>query len=206
MTGVIDRDTTQDTSKGEDTALSNEPVQLREAREMKKQTSDDEEATQAAIIKVIEDIELSDDDKAEMLVPLYAHLDTLKTRGMKSDSLIASAEQELIAECDECDCQDCNGSVEDVVAATLPKGRKLNKPFRTPGKNKKFAVYTKNENGNVVIVRFGDPNMDIKRDDPNRRKNFRARHGCDKAGVKKWTPKYWSCKMWESGKSVSDLT
>lgn len=206
MTGVIDRDTTQETSKGEDTALSNEPVQLREARELKKQTSEDEEAAQAAIIKVIEDIDMSDDEKAEMLVPLYAHLGNVKSKSAQSDSLIASFEQELTAECDECDCQDCNGSVEDVVAATLPKGRKLNKPFRTPGKNKKFAVYTKNENGNVVIVRFGDPNMDIKRDDPNRRKNFRARHGCDKAGVNKWTPKYWSCKMWESGKSVSDLT
>ena len=55
----------------------------------------------------------------------------------------------------------------------------LNKPFRTPSGPKKFSVYVKNEKGNVVKVNFGDPNMEIKRDDPNRRKNFRARHNCD---------------------------
>ena len=52
----------------------------------------------------------------------------------------------------------------------------LNKPFRTPGGPKKFSVYVKNEKGNVVKVNFGDPNMEIKRDDPARRKSFRARH------------------------------
>ena len=88
------------------------------------------------------------------------------------------------------------------------KGKKkapLNKPFRTPGGSKKFGVYVKNEKGNVVMVRFGDPNMEIKRDDPNRRKNFRARHNCDNSGPKT-KARYWSCKMWESGKSVTDYT
>jgi len=81
----------------------------------------------------------------------------------------------------------------------------LNKPFRTKGAAKKFAVYVKNESGNVVIVRFGDPNMEIKRDDPGRRKNFRSRHNCDSPGPK-WKARYWSCKMWESSKSVTDYT
>lgn len=81
----------------------------------------------------------------------------------------------------------------------------LNKPFRTPGGPKKFGVYVKNEKGNVVMVRFGDPNMEIKRDDPNRRKNFRARHNCDNPGPKT-KARYWSCKMWERGKSVTDYT
>ena len=45
----------------------------------------------------------------------------------------------------------------------------LNKPFRTPKGPKKFSVYVKNEKGNVVKVNFGDPNMEIKRDDPNRK-------------------------------------
>lgn len=79
----------------------------------------------------------------------------------------------------------------------LPKGRKLNKPFRTSGGPKKFAVYTKNDKGNVVIVRFGDPNMEIKRDDPGRKKNFRARHNCSSPGPK-YKARYWSCKMWSS--------
>ena len=79
------------------------------------------------------------------------------------------------------------------------KGRKvtLNKPFRTKGGAKKFAVYVKNSNGNVVIVRFGDPNMEIKRDDPKRRKAFRDRHNCAEK-KDKTTAGYWSCKMWSS--------
>ena len=64
------------------------------------------------------------------------------------------------------------------------KGKALNKPFRTPNGPKKFSVYVKNEKGNVVKVNFGDPNMEIKRDDPARRKNFRARHNCANPGPK----------------------
>lgn len=77
------------------------------------------------------------------------------------------------------------------------QGRKvtLNKPFRTSNGPKKFAVYTKNESGNVVIVRFGDPNMKIKKNIPERRKNFRARHNCDNPGPK-WKARYWACRSW----------
>jgi hypothetical protein len=82
----------------------------------------------------------------------------------------------------------------------------LNKPFRTPKGPKKFAVYVKNEKGNIVKVNFGDPNMEIKRDDPARRKNFRARHQCDTKPGPRWKARYWSCKMWESKKSVTDYT
>ena len=84
------------------------------------------------------------------------------------------------------------------------KSVELNKPFRTPGQKKKFAVYVKNSEGRVVVVRFGDPGMSIKRDDPERRKSFRARHSCDTA-KDKTTPRYWSCRFWEAGTSVSDL-
>jgi len=84
------------------------------------------------------------------------------------------------------------------------ENKTLNKPFRLPkGNTKKFGVYVKNEKGNVVLVRFGDPKMEIKRDDPDRRKNFRARHNCSNPGPKT-KARYWSCKMWESKKSVSD--
>lgn len=79
----------------------------------------------------------------------------------------------------------------------------LNKPFRTPDGPKKFAVYVKNDKGNVVKVTFGDPNMEIKRDSDDRRANFRARHNCDDPGPK-WKARYWSCKMW-SNKPVSKL-
>ena len=93
---------------------------------------------------------------------------------------------------------------QEAWAAEEKSGKKLNKPFRTSGGPKKFSVYVKNEKGNVVKVNFGDPNMEIKRDDPARRKSFRARHGCDNPGPKT-KAKYWSCKMW-SKKSVTKVT
>lgn len=94
----------------------------------------------------------------------------------------------------------------DVSAvASEYQGRKvtLNKPFRTPDGPKKFAVYVKNNKGKVIIVRFGDPNLSIKRDDPNRRKSFRARHKCDQK-KDKTTPGYWSCYQWRSNSPVKD--
>ena len=86
---------------------------------------------------------------------------------------------------------------EGEAKAAEYQGRKvtLNKPFRTPSGPKKFAVYTTNESGNVVIVRFGDPNMKIKKNIPSRRKSFRARHHCENPGPK-WKARYWSCKAW----------
>lgn len=77
------------------------------------------------------------------------------------------------------------------------QGRKvtLNKPFRTPGGPKKFSVYVKNDKGNVVKVNFGDPNMTIKKNNPERRKSFRARHNCDNPGPK-YKARYWSCRAW----------
>lgn len=100
--------------------------------------------------------------------------------------------------------QDEYGTVESGLTTNV--NRPLNKPFRTPNGPRKFAVYVKNDSGNVVLVRFGEPGMEIKRDDPVRRKNFRSRHGCDKDPGPKWKPKYWSCRMWEKGRSVSDIT
>lgn len=93
---------------------------------------------------------------------------------------------------------------EQSWAAEKNKGKKLNKPFRTSKGPKKFSVYVKNEKGNVVKVNFGDPNMEIKRDDPARRKSFRARHNCENPGPKT-KARYWSCKMW-SKKSVTKMT
>ena len=89
-----------------------------------------------------------------------------------------------------------------IIAADKEK-KTLSKPFRTPDGPKKFSVYVKNEKGNVVKVNFGDPNMEIKRDNPARRKNFRARHNCDNPGPI-WKARYWACRFW-SKRSVSSL-
>ena len=80
---------------------------------------------------------------------------------------------------------------------------KLNDPIR--GGSKKFYVYVKNNKGNVIKVSFGDTTgLSIKRDDPERRKSFRARHNCDTA-KDKTTARYWSCRMWTARTKVSDL-
>ena len=76
----------------------------------------------------------------------------------------------------------------------------LNKPSRiTKGEpgygRKKSKVYVKNKSGKVIKVMFGDPNMEIRKDNPEARKSFRARHKCDTA-TDKTTPRKWSCKAW----------
>jgi len=71
-----------------------------------------------------------------------------------------------------------------------------NKPKRTPShKTKKFVVVAK-EGDTVKTIRFGDQNMSIKKDQPERRKSFRARHKCDTNPPSKLTARYWSCKKW----------
>lgn len=81
----------------------------------------------------------------------------------------------------------------------------LDKPFRLPsGSTKKFGVYVK-DGDRVKKVTFGDPNMEIRRDDPQARANFRSRHSCDTA-TDKTSARYWSCRMWEDDVSVTEMT
>jgi len=70
-----------------------------------------------------------------------------------------------------------------------------NQPKRTSGGTKKFAVLAKDKE-KVRLIRFGDPNMTIKKNNPERRKSFRARHKCDSNPPNKLTARYWSCKKW----------
>ena len=85
---------------------------------------------------------------------------------------------------------------DDTLVEAEYQGRKvtLNKPMR--GDVKKFKVYVKDpKTGNVKKVNFGDPNMRIKKSNPERRKSFRARHNCDNPGPKT-KARYWSCRKW----------
>ncbi len=99
-------------------------------------------------------------------------------------------------------CDDC---YDHIVEESEYQGKKvkLNDPTRSSDGKKKFYVYVKNEKGNVVKVGFGDPNMEIKRDDPARRKAFRSRHNCDDPGPK-WKARYWSCYQWRAGAKVDN--
>jgi hypothetical protein len=94
---------------------------------------------------------------------------------------------------------------EEILQEAEYQGRKvtLNKPMA--GDVKKSKVYVKNDKGNVVKVNFGhggtsakkkgEKTMRIKKNNPERRKSFRARHNCDNPGPK-WKARYWSCKAW----------
>ena len=75
------------------------------------------------------------------------------------------------------------------------QGRKvpLGKPMQ--GDVAKSKVYVKKPDGKVVKVNFGDKNMTIKKNNPERRKSFRARHRCENPGPR-WKARYWSCKAW----------
>ena len=91
--------------------------------------------------------------------------------------------------------EETNFVVGDLLTEAEYQGRKvpLGKPMK--GDVKKSKVYVKGPKGNVVKVNFGDPNMRIKKSNPDRRKSFRARHNCDNPGPR-WKARYWSCRAW----------
>jgi hypothetical protein len=72
----------------------------------------------------------------------------------------------------------------------------FNKPKRTPNHpTKKFVVVAK-QGDKIKTIRFGDAKMKIKKNQPDRRKSFRARHKCDTDPPSILTARYWSCKNW----------
>jgi hypothetical protein len=105
--------------------------------------------------------------------------------------------------------EDDFGSVEetDFIADDLLneaeyQGRKVQLGKIMQGDIKKFKVYVKNDKGKVVKVNFGfggksahGKRMVIKKNNPERRKNFRARMRCDNPGPR-WKPRYWACRTW----------
>jgi|TARA_R110002153_G_scaffold58372_8_gene160116 hypothetical protein len=84
---------------------------------------------------------------------------------------------------------------DDQIDEAEYQGRnvKLGKPMA--GDVKKFKVYVKNPNGNVVKVNFGQKGVKIKKSNPARRRSFRARHNCDNPGPRH-KARYWSCRKW----------
>lgn len=82
------------------------------------------------------------------------------------------------------------------------QGRKVQLGKIMQGDVKKFKVYVKNDKGKVVKVNFGfggksakGKRMVIKKNNPQRRKSFRARHNCDNPGPR-WKARYWACRTW----------
>jgi len=82
------------------------------------------------------------------------------------------------------------------------QGRKVQLGKIMQGDVKKSKVYVKNDKGKVVKVNFGfggksahGKRMVIKKNNPARRKSFRARMNCDNPGPK-WKARYWACRTW----------
>ena len=92
---------------------------------------------------------------------------------------------------------------DDPIDEAEYQGRKvkLGKPMQ--GDVKKFKVYVKDpKTGNIKKVNFGHGGssvkgkaMSIKKNNPKRRKSFRARHNCDNPGPRT-KARYWSCRKW----------
>jgi len=101
--------------------------------------------------------------------------------------------------------EDVYGSVEEIedfIMESEYQGRKVNLGKIMQGDIKKFKVYVKNDKGKVVKVNFGfggksakGKRMVIKKNNPERRRSFRARHNCNNPGPR-WKPRYWACKTW----------
>ena len=105
--------------------------------------------------------------------------------------------------------EDVHGTVEDtnfvsdnLINEAEYQGRKVQLGKIMQGDVKKFKVYVKNDKGKVVKVNFGfggksakGKRMVIKKNNPERRRSFRARHNCDNPGPR-WKPRYWACKTW----------
>ena len=92
---------------------------------------------------------------------------------------------------------------EEVLEEAKHRGKnvKLNKPFRTSGGPKKFAVYVKSPGGGIKKVTFGDPNLKIRNRNKSAAKSFRARHKCDQK-KDRTTAGYWSCNVGRYAKQL----
>lgn len=86
---------------------------------------------------------------------------------------------------------------------TLNKPRSIKQGEPGYGK-KKYQVFVSGKEGRAKRITFGDPNLEIKRDNPERRRNFRARHKCDSDPPSRDSARYWSCQFWRAKRSVTD--
>lgn len=145
------------------------------------------------------DIHVHEYDGQVVFMPADSHEDYLAYYGAETEDSPSEARYEAL-----------RVIIQEILKEDLQKaeyqGEKvtLNKPRRIQGGNKKFEVFVK-DGDKVKRVTFGDPNMEIRRDDPKARANFRSRHSCDTA-TDKTSARYWSCRMWEANTSVSEMT
>jgi len=175
-------------------------------------------ALQASAIGLFEDqtqYQVFEDDQGNTVLRVELHrsldqleaddlvdslMEDLQSQGLKDFDVEVSMEENVDEEIYEDD--DFHNAYDvmwfnedDTLDEAEYRGRKvpLGKPMR--GDIKKFKVYVRKPNGNIVKVNFGDPNMRIKKSNPARRRSFRARHNCANPGPRT-KARYWSCRKW----------
>lgn len=136
-------------------------------------------------------------------------------RPLAGDQMLVHINQTLVAECTVLHSDESgNVLLENAelwhmlqlnqLSEAEYQGRKVQLNQPRPGDVKKYQVFVRDpKTGRVKKVNFGDPDMRIRRDDAERRRNFRARHRCSTARDRT-TARYWSCRFW-SNTPVSQL-
>ena len=119
------------------------------------------------------------------------HLDVSPYRAEKAQILAAAAKVKLHDMAKK-------ATPESMFTEAEYHGKSVTLGKPSSGDVKKYKVYVRDpKTGNTKKVNFGDKKMSIKRDNPARRKNFRARHNCaDKKD--RTSAGYWSCRMWSN--------
>jgi hypothetical protein len=167
--------------------------------------------TEGDLIKLIKRVLAEETNEASSPAQQAAIAINMKKTGKKPKVIAVSEEQfERLFEYNTEDpilmYEDEFGSVEEVELESLNEaeyqGRKVQLGKIMQGDIKKFKVYVKNDKGKVVKVNFGfggksakGKRMVIKKNNPERRRNFRARMNCDNPGPR-WKPRYWACRTW----------
>jgi hypothetical protein len=132
----------------------------------------------------------------------YELLEECKDLYLNGDLDLSDDDIKFIYENEYGPIEETNYVADDLLSEAEYQGRKVQLGKIMQGDVKKFKVYVKNDKGKVVKVNFGFGGksakgkvMKIKKNNPERRKSFRARHNCDNPGPR-WKARYWACRTW----------
>ena len=145
---------------------------------------------------------LTDNVFKEGSVSFYELLEECKDLYLSGDLELSDDDLKFIYENEYGPIEETDYVVNDLLNEAEYQGRKVQLGKIMQGDVKKFKVYVKNAKGKVVKVNFGfggksakGKRMVIKKNNPERRKSFRARHNCDNPGPR-WKARYWACRTW----------
>jgi hypothetical protein len=132
----------------------------------------------------------------------YELLEECRDLFMNGDLELSDDDLTFIQENEYGPIEDTDYVIDELLSEAEYQGHKVQLGKIMQGDIKKFKVYVKNAKGKVVKVNFGfggksakGKRMVIKKNNPERRKSFRARMNCDNPGPR-WKARYWACRTW----------